>query len=138
MEYEISAQAVTAEGIGLPFAQAVVKVRRTSQSTKPGSTPQTGTRLYVTSLSCAAIKRAGYAKLSRQHWGVENKNHWKRDGLWREDHPRQRNPHTAKVLAALRGALLALIQEPGPGLFARCARDARVGLGIIKSTLQPL
>jgi predicted transposase YbfD/YdcC len=48
--------------------------------------------------------------IGREHWSVENKNHWRRDAtVWREDRSARRKPKGAKNLALLRGALLALI-----------------------------
>ena len=50
------------------------------------------------------------ATLGREHWAVENKNHWRRDATrWREDRGVRRKPRGAKNLAMLRGAILALI-----------------------------
>ncbi|MFT6862456.1 MAG: hypothetical protein ACJAVK_001014, partial [Akkermansiaceae bacterium] len=50
------------------------------------------------------------SKMIREHWSVENLNHWKRDAtLWREDRAPKRNPKGAKNLALIRNALLAVI-----------------------------
>jgi hypothetical protein len=136
---------VEAETIGLPFARSVVVVERTSTPTRPGAEPQTGTRYYVTSLASpapgsgqSARAVAAVAKLSRGHWSIENKNHWKKDSVWGDDTPRQRSPVLARTLSLLRGALLAQVSEPLPGLFARCRKSAGAALAIVKSTLQPL
>lgn len=52
------------------------------------------------------------AKIGREHWSVENKNHWRRDATrWREDRSVRRKPKGAKNLALLRGAILALIPQ---------------------------
>ena len=53
-------------------------------------------------------------EIIRSHWGIENKNHWKRDAQWGVDRPRQHSSPSAQVLAIPRGALLALIDEPLP------------------------
>lgn len=128
-----------AETIGLPFARAVVSVTRTSQSTKPGAAePVSGVRLFVTSLDPEHTAPSRYAQLVRRHWGIENKNHWKRDAQWGEDTPRQKNVRAAMVLAVLRGALLALIREPCPALFARCRRRPASALSMVKKPLPPL
>jgi len=78
-----------------------------------------------------------FAQLIRSHWGIENKNHWKRDAQWGEDQPRLRSAANARFLAVLRGALLALIIEPCPELFARHSRSHEKALRLIKSPLQP-
>ena len=101
-------QAVQAETIGLPFARSVILVTRTVTETKPGSQPVTGSRLYVSSLASPrnASKNAHraaktFAGLSRGHWGVENKNHWKKDALWGDDTPRQKSSQVARALTLL-------------------------------------
>jgi hypothetical protein len=97
---------VEAETVGLPFCAAVVSVTRRCWETKnlaqdPAGGPTGGTRYYASSLELGAYERLeGEAKarafksvcqraahLSRGHWGVENKNHWKRDACWGEDAP---------------------------------------------------
>lgn len=129
--------AVEAESIGLPFARAVISVRRSVQSTQAGApaTVREGERFFVTSLDPARTGAARLAAIIRGHWGIENKNHWKRDAQWGEDRPRQRVARTAQTLAVLRGALLALIREPCPQLFARHARHPQAALRLISAPL---
>ena len=46
----------------------------------------------------------------REHWRVENRNHWRREAsLWREDRAPKRTARGAKNLALMRSALLAVI-----------------------------
>ncbi|MCH7228157.1 hypothetical protein MLD59_18595, partial [Verrucomicrobiaceae bacterium E54] len=53
---------------------------------------------------------AQIGKMIRDHWSVENLNHWKRDATcWREDRAPKRNPRGARNLALMRNALLAVI-----------------------------
>ena len=50
---------------------------------------------------------AQWHRLIRGHWGgVENRNHWSKDAIWREDATRSRNPNLVGNLA-----LLALVAE---------------------------
>ena len=74
-------------------------------------------------------------EIIRSHWGIENKNHWKRDAQWGVDRPRQHSSPSAQVLTILRGALLALIAEPCPQLFARCLRRLSCALRKIAAPL---
>jgi len=101
---------VEPEAIGFAHAKCVVKVKRLSTNTKSGKTSR-GTRIFITSLSLEQIGD-GKALLAviRAHWDVENRNHWKRDANWREDHTRQRTPSLARLLAVLRGAVLCKIK----------------------------
>ena len=113
---------VEAQTLGLAHARAVVQIKRESLRTKDGALTR-GVRTFVTSLSVEQIGD-GRALLRhiRAHWGVENRNHWKRDAHWREDHPRLRTPRVARLLALLRGALLPLIPGSAPECFATCSR----------------
>jgi len=50
------------------------------------------------------------AGVIRNHWGVENKNHYKKDTCqWVEDDHRHRRVNAAQNLALTRNALLAII-----------------------------
>lgn len=126
-----------AESIGLPFARAVLSVTRTSEPTKTGASAKTGVRIFVASLDPDTTSPARFAAVVRSHWGIENKNHWRRDTQWGEDSPRQRSHATAIALAILRGALLPLIREPCPNLFARCRRRIASAFKLINSPLMP-
>jgi hypothetical protein len=70
------------------------------------------TRNFLSSLSPGddpgKLKRA--AGVIRNHWGVENKNHYKKDTCqWVEDDHRHRRVNAAQNLALTRNALLAII-----------------------------
>jgi len=136
--HEVRVVAVDAETIGLPFARALISVTRTAQSTKEGAQPIPGRRFFVTSLGPEECRPEQFAEHIRGHWGIENKNHWKRDAQWGEDAPRFKNPKTAQALAILRGGLLALCLEPCPMLFAHHRRHPRAAVRLVNSPLQPL
>lgn len=128
-----------AETIGLPFAQAVCSITRTCEKICAGKQENSvGVRYFVTSLDPQKHTPAQFATDIRSHWGIENKNHWKRDAQWREDTPRLRNPKSAQALAVLRGALLALCNEPCPQLFARHRRSPASAFRLINGPLIPL
>jgi predicted transposase YbfD/YdcC len=93
-----------------------VRVRRDWTQKKDPQTPQTHTRLFLSSLG--AEEKSRLARAARGHWSIENRNHHKRDASsWQEDHHRHRRPRAAQNLALTRNALLALIPfEPGQPL----------------------
>jgi predicted transposase YbfD/YdcC len=131
--------AVEAETIGLPFAKAVVSVMRTYEQKRRGQQENGGgVRYFVTSLDPLDYTPAQFAEIIRSHWSIENKNHWKRDAQWREDKPRFRNSKTAQVFAVLRGAVLALCNEPCPAIFTRCRHRPASAIALINAPLQPL
>jgi predicted transposase YbfD/YdcC len=127
---------VEAESIGLPFVRAVVRITRTCQSTKKGPEPaKSGVRDFITSLP-SSTRAERLLEIIRSHWSIENKNHWKRDAQMSEDSPRQKNSRTAQALGIIRGALLPLIGEPCPKLFARCQRKPMQALRILTAPLK--
>ena len=106
----------------------MVRITRITRSTKKdASLPVEGLRDFVTSLDPTQVTPQRFYEIIRSHWSVENKNHWKRDAQWVEDAPRQRNSHTAQVLA--------LIREPCPSLFARCHKNPFAALRLLSAPL---
>ena len=79
-----------------------------------------------------------WIQLIRNHWGgVENRNHWRKDNFWREDHTRSRNKNIVGALALLRNALLAIVAdhqdtyESMPVFFEACQNDRSFALRLI-------
>jgi predicted transposase YbfD/YdcC len=94
-----------------PGARQIASLTRYSQQ-KCGGEPKQETRHFILSSEEGARPLAQLAKIGREHWSVENKNHWRRDATrWREDRSVRRHPKGAKNLALLRGAILALIPQ---------------------------
>ena len=94
---------------GLPGARSAITIRRDwSEKKDPHQTPKSHTRFFLSSLSVQEKMRATGAV--RQHWSVENRNHYKRDASpWQEDRHRHRKPNAALNLALTRNVLLAMI-----------------------------
>jgi len=66
-------------------------------------------RYYLSGRPPNAHTPAQWLGLIRSHWaGFENRNHWRRDALFGEDHSRTRNVNTLAKLALLRSAVLRL------------------------------
>jgi len=79
-----------------------VYIKKTATTTKE-------TRFYLSSLEPKERTPAQWHQLIRGHWaGVEIRNHWRRDHLWREDGSRTNNVNALANLALLRNALLTL------------------------------
>lgn len=49
----------------------------------------------------------------RQHWQIENRNHWRRDATLGEDRTKTASKQAALVIAALNNAILALLDRAG-------------------------
>ena len=86
-----------------------------------------------------ALKGESLARNVRDHWAVENKNHWRRDASqWREDACRLRNPRSAQNFGLLRNALLAIIpRDLGPlaAVFLHYTRNISAALKLLNSQL---
>jgi len=67
-----------------------------------------GTRWYVSSHS---PKARPLASAIRQHWGIENGQHWVLDITFDEDSRRQQDRHGAANLAAVRRLALSLLRQ---------------------------
>jgi predicted transposase YbfD/YdcC len=93
-----------------------------SEKKNPLPKPKSHTRFFLSSL--AAQEKARATNAVRQHWSVENRNHYKRDAsAWQEDRHRHRKPNAALNLALTRNVLLALIPfAPGQPL-AHCFEE---------------
>ncbi|MCH7229176.1 hypothetical protein MLD59_23785, partial [Verrucomicrobiaceae bacterium E54] len=69
-----------------PHIAQVVKLTRIYREAKAGAEPQMSVRLFGTSHRYGSKSAAQIGKMIRDHWSVENLNHWKRDATcWRED-----------------------------------------------------
>lgn len=107
---DITVVPIDTEVSPFPHVAQIIKCTRIYCSREEGSEPMMATRLFGTSIKLDAKTVAQIAKIIREHWSVENLNHWKRDATyWREDRAPKRNPRGAKNLALLRNALLAII-----------------------------
>ena len=94
-----------------PGARQVVSLTRYYQLKNGGESKQE-TRHFILSIEEGRESPARLARIGREHWSVENKNHWRRDATrWREDRSVRRKPTGAKNLSLLRGAILALIPQ---------------------------
>lgn len=95
--------------IGFPHARSLIAVWLKSE--RAGRETLT-VRYYICSLESEECTEAQWHRLIRGHWGgVENRNHWSRDAIWREDATRSRHPNLVGNLALLRNALLAIVAE---------------------------
>jgi predicted transposase YbfD/YdcC len=92
---------------GLAAIGKLVRVRETAAKT----TTETAYYLLSTALSC---KR--FNEVVREHWGVENRLHWRLDVVMNEDQDRTRLGHGPHNLAVLRHMAMNVMQkEPSKG-----------------------
>ena len=84
---------------------AVESTRRRAGSDKT----TTERRYFITSLPCESGER--FATLVRNHWSIENSQHWVLDVGFNEDQNRVRKDHGDQNLAALRRIALGLLRH---------------------------
>jgi hypothetical protein len=97
--------------VDFPFARSLIVVRNERTVKKTGLT-STESHYYLSSAYPQEYRPAQWLALIRGHWGgVEIRNHWRRDAVWREDRSRSRNPNLLANLALIRNALLRLLAD---------------------------
>lgn len=101
-----------AGGIDFPGAAQVFRIRRDTFD-------HLGNRLTkevvhgVTSLDTGQATAGQIAALIRKHWGIENRSHWVRDVVYREDDQHAYAGTGAHVMATLRNLALGLLRLAG-------------------------
>jgi predicted transposase YbfD/YdcC len=91
--------------IGFPHARTLLKTVRSSRETRTGKT-SSETAYHLASEDHGARTPAAWAALVRGHWGIENRNHWRRDACALEDKTRSKDPSVVASFAISRCALL--------------------------------
>jgi len=61
--------------------------------------------------SCKAVSAQELLRINREHWSVENRIHWVRDVVFREDNCTVHKRTAAQVLTALRNVVIACIKK---------------------------
>jgi predicted transposase YbfD/YdcC len=67
----------------------------------------------VTTLTAEQATPEQIAGLVRNHWRIENKSHWVRDVVYREDHQHAYAGTGAQVMATMRNLVLGLLRLAG-------------------------
>lgn len=76
----------------------------------------------ITSLKRKRANAQRLLGLSREHWGIENGCHYRRDVTLGEDRSRVRKGSAPQILAGLRNSIIHLVQEVAPGLATAIRR----------------
>ena len=101
---------VTPEEISWPGAGQVCRVTRKRSQ---GEETSIETVFLVTSLAEEKADPKELLRLSRDHWGIENRLHCVRDITFKEDNCRVRTGVIPQLLAALRNTALTCIRRMG-------------------------
>lgn len=100
----------------------------------------TENRFYLCSREPDELTHRQWIELTRSHWAVENRNHFRRDASMGEDTTRSHHPKTLANLALLRSALLSLYSREGsddwlPAKRERFAADPQQAFRLLKLRL---
>ena len=111
-----------------PAVAQVLEVERRTQCLRTGQWRHE-TSYAITSLSpdCASSHRL--LQLTRDHWGIENGSHYRRDVTLREDQTLISHRHQAQVMAVLNTFVVGLVRKLGFRNLASAQRrfDAAIG-----------
>lgn len=98
-----------ADGMQFPHVSQVAFIyRETSSLTREKIRKETAIRL--TSAAATAMSAASINRRARQHWGIENKSHYIRDTVFREDHNQSWTGNGPHALASLRNLATGLLR----------------------------
>jgi len=106
-----------------PGATHVCRIERTRER---AGTVSREIAYAVTSLPDERARPQHVLALWRDHWLIENRLHWRRDVIGREDHSRVRSGSIPQAMAALRNAMMFLTQSaptPLPATREAMAED---------------
>ncbi|BAI76822.1 transposase (plasmid) [Azospirillum sp. B510] len=90
----------------------------------------------ITSLDRDHASPAALLALARDHWGIENRLHWRRDVLLSEDASRVRSGAVPQAMAMLRNTMLGianLFGAPLPAVCMACAEDRCATIATVKN-----
>lgn len=119
-----------------PFARSLIVLRNTRWIKKTNQST-TESHYYLSNALPEQYRPSQWLALIRGHWaGVEVRNHWRRDVLFREDGSRSRNANLLANMALIRNALLAILAEhfpetPGPTIVEQLSRNTNQSLRIL-------
>jgi len=98
-----------ADGIDFPNARQAALIRREIFEIS-GDRISKEHALILTSTKSGQMTAADVNKHARGHWGIENKNHYVRDTVYREDHGQAWAGNGPQALASLRNLALGLFR----------------------------
>lgn len=101
-----------AEGIDFPHASQAGFIRREVFEIS-GIRVSKEEALMLTSRNPEKMTAADMNRHARNHWGIENKNHYVRDTTYREDHCQAWSGEGPRALASLRNLAIGLIRLKG-------------------------
>jgi predicted transposase YbfD/YdcC len=101
-------------GEAWPHVQQVCRVERRRTVRRDGQEDTSTEVLYaVTSLPPSRADAQALLRVTREHWGIENKVHWVRDVTFDEDRHQVRKGAAPQVFAAITNLVCTLLRRQG-------------------------
>ena len=100
----------------------MAQVCRIERIVAKGAKTSTDVSYAVTSLDPRKATAHRLLKLSRAHWGIENRLHWVRDVTFDEDRCQVRSGSAPQVLSAIRNTVIGLLRIAGNSNIAAALR----------------
>jgi predicted transposase YbfD/YdcC len=94
-----------------------------NQRTDAIGTTKTEVRYGVTSLPASLADARRLLTMTRDHWGIENGLHYRRDATLQEDHSQLRMGHAPQLFAVLNNTVLGLLARQGVTNVAEARRE---------------
>jgi predicted transposase YbfD/YdcC len=116
-----SIRAVPADGADWPGAQQAFRIRRDAGATR-GPWESKEIALGITNLPPDLAGPRHIATYARQHWGVENSQHYVRDVTFREDAQKARTGSIPNALAGIRNLVTGAFRKKGHANIAAARR----------------
>lgn len=101
----------------------LAQVCRLQRETIRNGQPLREVQYAITSLPPQRAAPQQLIELWRSHWGIENRVHWVRDTLWREDRCRVKDPTGGHNLAAFRNAAINLLRLANSANLTAAVRE---------------
>jgi predicted transposase YbfD/YdcC len=111
---EVSLAEADPMATGFPYSRTIVTICSHRTQTK-GNRNSVEDRHYLSSQQAHERTPEQWINLTRSHWSVENRNHWRRDATLGEDRTRLNNANALANLALLRSVNLRLLSDYSPG-----------------------
>jgi hypothetical protein len=116
---ELTASGALNEWAEWPYLGQVARL--VTRCTRRGECRQE-THYLITSLAAQEADPRRLLRLSRGHWGIENRLHWVRDVTFDEDRCQVRSGAAPQVMAALRNTVIGLLRCEGASNIAAALR----------------
>ena len=120
-EREILTSFRIAGRVEFPFLEQIFRITRRSQAIKSGQ--QSEQTIYgLTSLAVDEFGAKELLALTRNHWGIENGLHYRRDVTFKEDLIRQTSHNGGRVQAVLNNLTIGILRKLGWTNIAKARR----------------